>query len=168
MFYYKAMLSLIWIVSCILIADALLRPGEEFSFMFLVYIAFITNTALATKKNHLICLLDYVCLHLVCGREGAQGTKDSSSCTCWQLRGNTWCSAPCRPCSPEQSHCPLAATQPCWGGLSWRDRRWLPAQPGHTRGQQPLAPLLTTAPLLPEETSIKIQPCCFAGVFFPW
>lgn len=97
MIYYKAMLSLIWIVSCISIADALLRP-EEFSFMFLVYTAFITNTALVTKKNHIICLLDYVCLHLLCGREETQGTKDSSSWTCWQLRGKTWCSAPCRPC----------------------------------------------------------------------
>lgn len=72
------MLSLIWIMSCILTADALLRPGEEFSFMFLVYTAFKTNTALARKKNHIICLLDYVCLDLVCGRQETQGTKDSS------------------------------------------------------------------------------------------
>lgn len=68
---------------------------------------------------------------------------------------------PADPASTEQSQCPLAATQPCWGGLgSWRDRRWLsflvavlavPAQPGHTDGQQPLAPLLTTVPLPPKE-----------------
>lgn len=73
------MLSLIWIVSCIPTADALLRPGEEFSSMVLVYTAFQTNTALATKKNHIICLLDYACLNLVCRREETQGTKDSSS-----------------------------------------------------------------------------------------
>lgn len=73
------MLSLIWIVSCILIADALLRPGEESFLMVLVYVAFKTNTALATKNNHIICLLDYVCPHLVCGREETQGTKDTGT-----------------------------------------------------------------------------------------
>lgn len=37
------------------------------------------------KKNYVVCLLDYVCLALVCGREEAQETKDNSFLTCWQL-----------------------------------------------------------------------------------
>ena len=49
--YYKAMLSLIWIVSCIIIAEALLRPGEEFSFMSLAYMAFKTKHSTAYKEK---------------------------------------------------------------------------------------------------------------------
>lgn len=52
---------------------------------------------------------------------------------------------------------PFAAREPCEGGLgSVEAQTWLPGQPGHTHGQQSLAPLLMTALLLPKETSVKI------------
>ena len=49
--YYKAMLSLIRIVSCIIIVDALLRPGEEFSSMSLAYMAFKTEHSTPYKEK---------------------------------------------------------------------------------------------------------------------
>lgn len=51
--YYKAMLSWIWIVSCIVIVDALLRP-EEFSFMSLAYTAFKTEHSTPYEEKYVV------------------------------------------------------------------------------------------------------------------